>query len=145
MFWITNLKYLDVHIKKNNQYSLNHYLLRVIKHVELSGPCSTAVVGWGSAVVAAEIWCSYEYFSHICQGDEQVPFWVFSLIVGPKVPRAWSHQPHPTLSSLWAAPEGLHTGPWDGLHKVVGDLPLVLKQVFNFCTVCITYEEKKGT
>lgn len=94
-------------------------------------------------MVAAVIWCAYEYFSHICQGDEQAPFCVFSLIVGPKVPRAWSHQPQRTLSSLWAPLEGLRTGPWNGLHKVVGDLPLVLKQVFNLCTVCIACKGKK--
>lgn len=70
---------------------------------------------------------------------------MFSVIVGPKVPRAWGHRPQSTLSSLWAPLEGLRTEPWDELHKVVGDLPLVLKQVFSLCTVCVTCsrEEKK--
>ncbi len=71
-------------------------------------------------------------------------FCVFSVIVGPKVPRGWGHRPQPTLSSLWAPLEGLCTGPEDGLHKVVGDLPLVLKQVFNLCTVCVTYMGEKN-
>lgn len=63
---------------------------------------------------------------------------VLSVIVGPEVPRAGGHRPQPTLSSLWAPLEGLRAGSRDGLHKVVGDLPLVLKQVLNLCTVCIT-------
>lgn len=33
-------------------------------------------------------------------------------------------------------------GPGAGLHKVVGDLSLVLKQVFGFSAVCITYKGK---
>lgn len=89
------------------------------------------------------LWWAYEFFIHICQRDEQEPFCVFSVIVGPKVPRAWGHRPQPHLSSLWAPLEGLKSGPWDGLHKVVGDLPLVLKQIFNLCTVCIACRKKE--
>lgn len=69
--------------------------------------------------------------------------WVLSYCRsrGPKDPEpptsAWVVS---SLSSLWAPPEGLHTVPLDGLHKVVGDLPLVLKQVFDLGTVCITWK-----
>lgn len=83
------------------------------------------------------------FYPHLPRRWTGAFFCVFSVIVGPKVPWAWGHRPQPTLSSLWAPLEGLRTGPWDGLHKVVGDLPLVLKQVFNLCTVCVTYKEKK--
>ncbi len=69
---------------------------------------------------------------------------MLSVIVGPKVPRAWGHRPQPTLSSLWAPLEGLRSGPWDGLNKVVGDLSLVLEKVFDLCTVCITCNGKKS-
>lgn len=54
-------------------------------------------------------------------------------VCGSKRPNNLS--PHWVVSG-WL--EDLRTGPCDGLHKVVGDLPLVLKQVFNLCTVCIT-------
>lgn len=48
-----------------------------------------------------------------------------------------------TLSSLWVPLAGLRTGPCHRLHKVVGDLPLVLEQVFHLCTVCITWTGKR--
>lgn len=79
------------------------------------------------------IWRVNEDFIHITEGGEQAPF-ASSLLI-------WvlrSQGPQPTLSSLWAPLEGLCTGPWYRLHKVVGDLPLVFKQVFGLCAVCIT-------
>lgn len=63
----------------------------------------------------------------------------FLLLVVLKVPSAWGHQPQITLRSLWTLLKGLPSGSEDVLHKIVGDLPLVLKQIFNLCTVCITW------
>lgn len=72
---------------------------------------------------------------------------VFSLTVVAKVPGSWKHPTSPlSLSSLWglAARPAVGPGPGGGLHKVVGDLPLVLKQVFCLGAVRITCDSGKS-
>lgn len=72
----------------------------------------------------------------------------FSLTVDPKVPASWNHPTSPlSLSSLWGLlleVLGPHPTPHPlgGLHEVVGDLPLVLKQVFCLSAVGITCDRE---
>ena len=85
---------------------------------------------------------------------------VMNICLYPRLPRRWtgtifacslllwvlrSQEPGPMdLSPPWVVSrphwKASVLSPGDGLHKVVGDLPLVLKQVFNLRTVCITCE-----
>lgn len=73
---------------------------------------------------------------------------VFSLTVDAKVPASWNPPTSPlSLSSLWGLPLSVlpPPSPTGGLHKVVGDLPLVLEQVFRLSAVGITCDSQKYT
>lgn len=85
--------------------------------------------------------CAREHYQ---QEERRAPPRVLSLTVVAKVPGS----PSPlSLSSLWglAARPAVGPGPGGGLHKVVGDLPLVLKQVFCLSAVRITCDGGEKT
>lgn len=85
---------------------------------------------------------------HFQREERRASLRVFSLTVVAKVPGSWKHPTLPlSLRSLWglAARPAVDSGPCGGLHEVVGDLPLVLKQVFCLSAVRITCDSGKNT